>query len=187
MLNFVFSCLTKAILIKSISFFKVISIDRIENKILYTQYMAQKEFFQTKWSSMVDRENPLSWNKRRVFGELDSIVRMRAKMPPLLAVVSISRKTLVIVIIILILERGNSSVICLSVMFWLANMPLVIFYFPSLLFFNFYFNCFNHKGNPSMNVPPDDTDSTVNSIPFPNIFVIYKDPQAYPGYLITYS
>ena len=56
--------------------------------------------------------------------------------------------------------------------------------FQKLLYFSYFF--FN-KGNPLMNVPPNDTDSTVNSMNSPSIFVIYKDVQAYPEFLITYQ
>lgn len=38
-----------------------------------------------------------------------------------------------------------------------------------------------------MKVPPGDADTTVNNITDPEIFVIYKDAQAYPEYLVTYE
>ena len=53
----------------------------------------------------------------RAFGVLDSIVHMRAKMPPLLVVVSISRERLLIVISTLTLEREKLLVTCLFVKF----------------------------------------------------------------------
>lgn len=51
-------------------------------------------------------------------------------------------------------------------------------------------------GNSSMIVPPpknpskDPTilfDSTVNNQSSPSIYVVYKDPQSYPAYLLTYK
>jgi hypothetical protein len=38
-----------------------------------------------------------------------------------------------------------------------------------------------------MRVPPANCDTTVNEITNPQIFVIYKDAQAYPEYIITYE
>ena len=38
-----------------------------------------------------------------------------------------------------------------------------------------------------MNFPPNDADSTVNNMNSPSIFVVYKDVQAYPEFLITYQ
>ena len=50
-------------------------------------------------------------------------------------------------------------------------------------------------GNSSMIVPPaknstDPTilfDATVNNQSNPSIYVVYKDPQSYPAYLLTYK
>lgn len=42
-------------------------------------------------------------------------------------------------------------------------------------------------GNKNMSVPPDNKDTTVDKMPDPNIYVIYKDSQAYPEYLLTYE
>jgi len=41
-------------------------------------------------------------------------------------------------------------------------------------------------GSSTMSVPPHNKDTTVNDINNPVIFVIYKDAQAYPEYLLTY-
>jgi hypothetical protein len=38
-----------------------------------------------------------------------------------------------------------------------------------------------------MNIPPNDSDCTVDNMTNPLIYVIYKDAQAYPDYLITYQ
>lgn len=38
-----------------------------------------------------------------------------------------------------------------------------------------------------MKVPPPGFDTTVEKMTNPNIFVTYKDSQAYPEYLLTYE
>jgi hypothetical protein len=38
-----------------------------------------------------------------------------------------------------------------------------------------------------MTVPPENFDSTTDSLIKPSMYVIYKDTQAYPDYLITYQ
>ena len=56
-------------------------------------------------------------------------------------------------------------------------------------YFKYVYNlfCMRFKGNPLMMVPPENADSTTDNTQNPSIFVIYKDAQAYPNYLITYQ
>ena len=44
-----------------------------------------------------------------------------------------------------------------------------------------------YKGDSSMTVPPHNFDSTTDNPNKPSMYVIYKDAQAYPDYLMTYE
>ncbi len=53
---------------------------------------------------------------------------------------------------------------------------------------NVIFNLlFQKKGDSNMNVPPANVDSAVDNAANPSMYIIFKDAQAYPEYLITYE
>ncbi len=59
------------------------------------------------------------------------------------------------------------------------------FYRYLLILLDFY--SFFQQGHDNMRVPPVGYDSSADSVSQPSLFVIYKDAQAYPEYIITYE